>query len=164
MKIILLIALTMTTLSWGQTMNNMNNREKFKYVFEHLEKDSMHLIDEFYDQNVEFIDPIGKIKGSKKIKHYYQELYKNVKSIRFDFSDFVESGDTIVGVWKMTFITPKLNGGDPIVVDGNSVIKFKNGKAVYHRDFFDMGEFIYENIPVVGFLVKKIKQRLEVEH
>lgn len=163
MKIILLIALTMTTLTWGQTMDKMNNKDKFKYVFEHLDKDSMHLIDEFYDQNVEFIDPIGQMKGSKNIKRYYQELYKNVKTIRFDFSEFVENGDTIVGVWKMTLVTPKLNSGDPIVVDGNSVIKFKNGKAIYHRDFFDMGEFIYENIPVLGFLVKKIKERFELK-
>ena len=162
MKIILLIALTITSISWGQTMNNLNNREKFQYVFQHLDKNSMHLIDEFYDENIQFYDPVGSIKGSKMMKKYYENLYKNVKSIRFDFSQFVESGDDIVGVWKMTLITDKLNGGQPIILDGNSVIKFKNGKAIYHRDYFDMGAFIYENVPVLGFIIKKIRQGFEV--
>ncbi len=151
----------MTTLTWGQTMNNMNNKEKFKYVFENLNKDTMFLIDEFYDPNIEFTDPVGKIKGSHQIKKYYEHLYKNVKSIKFDFTHFIESEDMIVGVWKMTFVTSKLNGGKPIEVEGNSVIKFKSGKAIYHRDYFDMGQFIYEQIPVLGFMVRKIKEGLK---
>lgn len=163
MKIILLILLTMSSLSWGQTLNNMTNKEKFQYVFEKLSKDSMHLIPEFYAEDVEFVDPVGKIKGSKNITKYYENMYKNVKSIKFEFSNFVESGDMVVGVWKMTLVTDKLNGGEPIAVDGNSVIKFKDGKAIYHRDYFDMGAFVYENVPVLGFVVKKIKDRFKVE-
>jgi len=163
MKIILMILLTMSSLSWGQTLNTMTNREKFQFVFEKLNKDSMHLIPEFYADDVEFVDPVGKINGSKNITKYYENMYKNVKSIKFEFSNFVENGDMVVGVWKMTLVTDKLNGGEPIAVDGNSVIKFKNGKAIYHRDYFDMGAFVYENVPVLGFVVKKIKERFKVE-
>jgi ketosteroid isomerase-like protein len=163
MHIILLIALSLSSLTWGQTMNNMTNKEKFQYIFEKLDKNSLHLIEEFYAPDVEFHDPVGMIKGSAKIKKYYENMYKNVNSIRFDFSHFVENGDDVVGVWKMTLATDKLNSGKPFVLDGTSVIKFKNGKAVYHRDYFDMGAFVYENIPVLGFLVKKIKDRFKVE-
>lgn len=163
MKIILLIALTLSSFTWGQTMDKMTNKEKFQYIFEKLDKNNMHLIDEFYHPDVEFHDPVGMIKGSGKIKKYYENMYKNVTTIRFDFSGFVENGDDVVGIWKMILETPKLNSGSPIVVDGTSVIKFKNGKAIYHRDYFDMGAFVYENIPVLGFMVKKIKDRFKVE-
>jgi hypothetical protein len=163
MKIILLLLLTMSSLTWGQTMNNMSNKEKTQYIFEKLNKDTLHLIAEFYDTNVEFHDPVGMIKGSDKITAYYKNMYQNVKTIKFDFTQFIEQEDMVVGVWKMTLVTDKLNGGEPIVVDGNSVIKFKNGKAIYHRDYFDMGAFAYENIPMLGFIVKKIKERFKVE-
>jgi len=163
MKIILLFLLIMSSMSWGQTMNNMTNKDKFQYIFQKLTKDSLYLIDEFYDPNIEFHDPVGMIKGTKKIKSYYENMYKNVKTIRFDFSHFVESGDDVVGVWTMTLETEKLNGGKPIVVPGTSVIKFSQGKAIYHRDYFDMGAFVYENVPVLGFLVKTIKNRFKVE-
>jgi ketosteroid isomerase-like protein len=162
MKIILLFILTLSSLSWGQTMNKMNNREKVQHFFEKLNKDSMHLVTEFYDAEVDFQDPIGTIKGEKKMRKYYENMYKNVKSIKFEFSQFVEAGDDVVGIWKMTLVTPNLKGGEPVVVDGNSVIKFKNGKAIYHRDYFDMGAFIYENIPVMGFMVRKVKERFKV--
>jgi ketosteroid isomerase-like protein len=161
-KIILLLTLIMSATCWGQPMNQMSNKEKVEYTFQKLDKNSMHLVDEFYHEDIEFHDPVGTVKGRRKMKAYYENMYQNAKSVEFDFTNFVESGDMIVGVWKMTLVTDKLNGGGPIVVDGNSVIRFKDGKAIYHRDYFDMGAFIYENIPVLGFLVKKIKERFKV--
>ncbi len=162
-KIILFFMIIMTATSWGQTMKNMSNKEKFEYTFNKLNKDNLHLVDEFYHKDVEFHDPVGVVKGSEKVKEYYKNMYQNAQTVKFHFSNFIESGDMVVGIWKMTLVTEKLNGGEPIVVDGNSVIRFKEGKAIYHRDYFDMGAFVYENIPVLGFIVKKIKERFKVE-
>ena len=57
----------------------------------------------------------------------------------------------------------KLNDGKMFEVIGGSEIHFKDGLVIYHRDYFDMGEFIYERISVIGFIVKKIKDRLKTE-
>ena len=84
--------------------------------------------------------------------------------VRFDFNEFVSMGDTVVAVWVMTLKTDSLNGGEAFKVDGNSVIKFKDGQAIYHRDYFDVGAMIYEKIPVVGWMVRKVKSKLESEH
>jgi len=32
--------------------------------------------------------------------------------------------------------------------------------VIYHRDYFDMGAFVYENIPVLGSVVRYTKKRL----
>ena len=66
MKIILLFLITLSLSSWGQSMNTMTHKEKIQYTFEKLSKDSLHVVDEFYDTNVEFHDPVGMIKGSDK--------------------------------------------------------------------------------------------------
>ena len=164
MRIFILVLLLLTTTTWGQSMKDLSNKDKIKFFFEKLTKDNMTLVDEFYHPQVDFIDPVGSIKGSEKIKQYYGHMYQNVKSIKFDFTEFHEAGNHVTAIWKMTLETEKLNGGEPFSVDGNSVIKFdENGKAVYHRDYFDMGSFIYERIPVVGFVIKKIKARLKVD-
>lgn len=150
--------------SWGQSMKELGNKEKIQFFFDKLSKDNMSLVEEFYHPQVDFTDPVGHIKGSEKIKAYYGNMYQNVKSINFKFNNFYEAGDTVVAIWTMTLETEQLNGGSPFSVDGNSVIKFDDsGKAIYHRDYFDMGAFIYERLPVVGFVIKKIKKRLEVE-
>ena len=146
-------------------MKNLSNPKKIDYIFQKLNKDTLYLLDEFYDENINFEDPIGSIKGSKKIKAYYQNMYKNVTSIKFDFSEFIEKENTVVGIWKMTVVATGLNGGEPVVVQGNSIIRFSpEGKAIYHRDYFDMGEMIYEHVPVVGFILKKIKGKFKESH
>lgn len=164
MKLFTILALLISFSTWGQSMKELGNKEKIQFFFEKLSKDNMTLVDEFYHPEVDFTDPVGSIKGSKKIKAYYGSMYKNVKQINFKFNNFYESGNTVVAIWTMTLETEQLNSGIPFSVDGNSVIKFDDtGKAIYHRDYFDMGAFIYERLPVIGFVIKKIKKRLEVE-
>lgn len=143
-------------------MSVLNNAEKLKIFFHKLDKNSLGLVTEFYHPQVEFIDPVGTIKGSDKIKKYYEGMYKNAATVKFDFKNTYQDGNTVIAIWTMTLETDKLNGGKPYSVDGNSVVKFApNGQAIYHRDYFDMGAFVYEKIPVIGFVVKKIRENME---
>ena len=54
-----------------------------------------------------------------------------------------------------------LNKGKEFVVQGVSEIHFENNLVTYHRDYFDMGEMVYERIPIFGWITKKIKNRLK---
>jgi hypothetical protein len=45
-------------------------------------------------------------------------------------------------------------------VDGFSQISFEDNKVKHHRDYFDLGSMLYEQIPVLGLLIKKIKSGL----
>ncbi len=142
----------------------MTNAEKVNWSFNALTKDNVsEVVDQFYHPELEFSDPIVKVKGREAMKKYYANMYKNVKEVRFAFNEFVSMGDTVVGVWVMTLKTDSLNGGEPFQVEGNSVIKFRDGQAIYHRDYFDVGAMIYEKIPVVGWMVRKVKSKLESE-
>lgn len=141
-----------------------SSEEKRNYVqdvFNRFNKDTLNILDGFYTTDVDFIDPLGNIKGLANMKAYYANMYKNVISIKFDFTEGICDGNNCVFVWKMTFAAKSLKGGEPVIAYGNSHIKFNdNGLVYFHRDYFDMGEFIYEHIPVVGFLVKKVKSQL----
>ncbi len=163
MKALLLTILMMTNV-YSEDLTKMTNAEKVSWSFNALNKNTVsEVVDQFYHEEIEFSDPVEKIKGRDGIKKYYSNMYKNVKEIKFDFSEMVSQGDTVVGVWVMTLKTDSLNDGEPYQVEGNSVIRFKDGKAVYHRDYFDMGAFIYEKIPVVGWMVRKVKSKLKLE-
>lgn len=161
----LLLALFVTASTFAaEDISKMTNAEKVDWSFNTMNRTNVSdVVDTFYHEDIEFSDPVEKIKGRQGIKDYYNNMYKNVKEIKFAFSEFVSQGDTVVGVWVMTLKTDSLNGGEPFSVDGTSVIRFKDGKAVYHRDYFDMGAFIYEKIPVVGWMVRKVKNKLKLE-
>lgn len=130
-------------------------------AFNGLDRETMHLLDDFYAEDVVFEDPLGRIEGRDGLKAYYAGLYENVGAIAFEFTDEVVQGDTHVAFWTMTMTAKRLNRGRPVVLDGNSVIRFGDtDQVVYHRDYFDLGAMVYEHVPVFGFAVKKLKSRL----
>lgn len=130
--------------------------------FNALNKNTMDLVDDFYDENIHFQDPVVEYFNRRQLKKYYAKLYKDVTSIKFEFADQIQQGDTQVVTWTMILEMKNLNAGKPVAVDGISYIKFggQKGKAIYHRDYFDMGAFIYEYIPVLGQAVQFIKRSL----
>jgi hypothetical protein len=44
-------------------------------------------------------------------------------------------------------------------LEGISHLRFGE-KIDYHRDYFDLGQMVYEQIPLVGRIIKTIKKRL----
>lgn len=141
----------------------MSHSQNVEKVFNQLNASTMNILDEFYDKDVVFIDPLGEHQGLESVRSYYENLYKNVQEIRFDFSRHVESQDSLSSEWTMLLRASGLNGGDEVVVDGISVFKFDplTRKVIYHRDYFDMGEFIYENVPVLGSVIRFIKSKMK---
>lgn len=137
---------------------------KVRTFFNELNKDTLDLVDAFYDENALLVDPIGSYQSSQNIKKYYQSMYKNVTEIRFDFDSFllnIEKNE-VVAIWKMYVKSKALNDGKEMLTHGNSHFKFtKEGKVVYHRDYFDTGEFVYDNVPVLNWLHSYIKKKLK---
>lgn len=133
--------------------------------FNGLNKNTMELVDQFYAENIHFLDPVVDLRGRSAMRKYYENLYRNVESIRFDFSGSLSqqgpNGPEQVAFWTMVLRAKSLDGGREVRVIGNSHFRFdpQTGQAVYHRDYFDMGEFIYERIPVLGRLIRYIKGR-----
>ncbi|MBU6375646.1 MAG: nuclear transport factor 2 family protein [Bdellovibrionales bacterium] len=129
--------------------------------FNGLNKDTMDLVDRFYAVDTHFLDPVVDLRGREAVRKYYENLYRNVESIRFEFSGMVQQGDDQVAFWTMVLRAKGLNGGKEVRVIGNSHFRFEPSTrlAVYHRDYFDMGEFIYERLPVLGGLIRYIKSR-----
>ncbi len=157
MKREILVAVSLS-ISNGAFAGNLENSKNF---FNKLNADNVELVDQFYDQNVVFQDPVHVLHGSAEVKKYYAGLYKNVDSIRFEYGKGVEAGDAVSLPWKMYLKTKAINGGEEFTVDGISLITFSSeGKAMRHRDYFDMGEFVYEKIPVLKTVIGYIKKKL----
>ncbi|MEN9722895.1 MAG: hypothetical protein RJB38_881 [Pseudomonadota bacterium] len=139
----------------------MKRAPSVEEFFNQLNQKTMHLVDDFYAENTHFLDPVVDIHGRAGVRAYYENLYRNVESIRFEFSSQVVQGDEQVAFWTMVLRAKGLEGGREIRVLGNSHFRFdpQTGQALYHRDYFDMGEFIYERVPVLGGVIRYIKKR-----
>jgi hypothetical protein len=142
----------------GGQMNCANKAEVF---FNGLNSNSMDSVQRFYAQDTHFIDSVTEIRGAKAMQNYYEGLYRNVKSIRFEFDPAIERDSECVLFWRMFLKHQSLKGGQEIMVSGASHLRFNPaGQATYHRDYFDLGSMIYEQIPGLGLIIRKIKERL----
>ncbi len=161
MRFYFLSLIVLSNLSWAKEWKDLTLKERVEQAFNQTTRDNMDVVDKFYAPDVFFKDPVHNLQGRDKVKVYYQSMYKDVEDIHFEFSTMYEDKKTVVAVWVMTIKTKKLKGGDPILVEGNSIITFNDqGQASYHRDYFDMGEMVYEHIPFIGYWVRKIKSKL----
>ena len=121
------------------------------------------VLNDIYAPEATFVDPVGTIQGREKIKSYFEEMYENIISIHFDFHDFLFQESKATVTWTMNFQSSSLKGGSMITVEGISMLEFEEDshRIIYHRDYFDLAEMVYENIPILGSLIRFIKNKLK---
>lgn len=135
--------------------------EQFLSNFQKLDIDNLDLLDDIYSKDVVFIDPAHKMEGLTELTSYFNNLYKKIAYISFDFHNPVQEGNNGYVQWKMTFSHKSIKGGKEIFVDGATYIKFgEDNKVIYHRDHFDLGSMVYQYIPLLGSVINFIKRRI----
>lgn len=139
----------------------MGIKEKTVSFFDNLSFETMNLVDDFYAPEAVFIDPLVELDNSSKIKAYYSKLYEAVIDISFDYGNFVIAENKLTMEWVMNLKASGIKSGKLISVPGISIIKFNDQElAEYHRDYYDLGEFVYENIPILSKIILFIKGKL----
>lgn len=132
--------------------------DKLKQTFATADKLTADDLAQIYTQEIVFIDPLGRVDGLEMLARYFDGVYKNVTSCRFDYLDECRAGGATSIKWDMYFTHPKLGGGDEIKVRGVSLLKFSD-KVSYHEDIYDVGALMYENVPLLGAPVRWLKRR-----
>ena len=129
--------------------------------FQRLNKDTMSIVEDFYAPDAVLVDPVGEVHGAKNIRAYYAHQYAALNSIECKMEPEIRDGDQTILQWTMIISHPRIDGGKTISVKGMSKLVLKEGKAVFHQDFFDLGAMVYEHIPVVGSLIGFIKKQMK---
>lgn len=135
--------------------------DKFLDIYQRLTADNLYLLSEIYTADVRFIDPAHEINGLDRLKEYFANLYRNINAPVFRFTKHLRSADEGYVQWEMDFSHPRLNRGRLITVPGVSCLRFADKiKVSQHRDYFDLGAMLYEQLPVFGRAITAIKRRL----
>ena len=133
--------------------------ERFKLYYRDMVEMDVAKLGDLYDANVVFKDPVHQIKSLATLQDYLADLLTHVKECRFEFLDQIEGNQSAYVKWNMHFRHPKLANGQMLSVRGVSHIQF-NEKIYYHEDIYDLGEMLYEHVPLLGNINRGIKNRL----
>ncbi|MFA0810219.1 nuclear transport factor 2 family protein [Microbulbifer epialgicus] len=112
-----------------------------------------------YSDDIVFRDPLYRIEGLPALKAHFREMSRGLTQCRFRFEEASITRDSACLPWYMHYAHQSLKGGRPLCLRGCSLLRFSD-KVFYHEDFYDMGAMVYEQVPLLGSLVRKIKSRL----
>ncbi|MFV3351214.1 nuclear transport factor 2 family protein [Aeromonas veronii] len=134
---------------------------RFIGLYQQLDKQQLHRLPEVYAEQVVFTDPAHRIEGLAALGNYFAALYQRLAYCRFVITSQQQQGRQAWLGWTMTFSHPRLRGGEPVTVEGATHLEFDEaGKVCQHRDYFDLGAMLYEQLPLLGPVVRTIKMRL----
>ncbi|MDV7104902.1 nuclear transport factor 2 family protein [Vibrio sp. TH_r3] len=133
--------------------------KKFINVYSELRTDNLATLQTIYHPDVTFIDPLHQVNGIHALLDSFDSSYSNISYCDFVIDHVMQSDEEAAVYWTMTFQHKNLNGHKPVSVEGHSHLKVQDDLIIFHRDYLDVGAMIYEHVPLIGFLVKTIKQR-----
>ncbi|WP_020394892.1 nuclear transport factor 2 family protein [Thiolinea disciformis] len=133
--------------------------QRFKQVYERLAKDNLSALQSVYSPNIEFQDPLHRVQGYAAFESYFAALYTHLESCRFVIKGLFYQSNQACVTWTMTFVHPRLNGGKAVQVEGASHLQFNEHYIEKHRDYADLGQMLYEHIPVLGSVIRTVKKR-----
>ena len=132
----------------------------FCSVYQGLNTGNLNQLNDIYSSDIEFVDAVETIQGLEALTTYFEHLYANMKYCRFLIDNVIEQEGQACLIWRMEYAHNKINAGKMITVDGSSHLKFTD-KVYFHRDYVDMGQMLYEHLPLVGRIIKGIKNKVK---
>jgi len=132
---------------------------RFKQLFNNLCAGNMAELTSVYSENVVFTDPFSHVRGIDELTEYFSGAYANVISCGFDFGEPVVNGEDVCIPWVMHLKHKRIRQGKSVKVDGISQLVIRKGRVLSHRDYFDVGQLLYENLPVMGKVIRWIRSQ-----
>jgi steroid Delta-isomerase len=132
--------------------------ERLVHFFETLKPETVSDLGNIYAQDVYFKDPFNEVKGILATTQIFQHMFTQVNDPRFIVTSHILQGDNAFLVWDFVF-TMKRFSSEKQTIRGASHIRFdRTGLTIYHRDYWDAAEELYEKLPVLGGLMRFLKK------
>ena len=132
---------------------------RLQQFFETLSRGSLAAIATVYADDAWFKDPFNEVQGLPSVRRVFEHMFEQVTDPRFVVTHAVSQGDHAFLTWDFEFRMKR--APDQLqVIRGASHIQFASeGRVVYHRDYWDAAEELYEKLPILGGLMRFLKRR-----
>ncbi|NVJ66794.1 MAG: nuclear transport factor 2 family protein [Gammaproteobacteria bacterium] len=139
-----------------------NPKEKFLSLFGDFKRSTTEdVIRSLYAEEFYFNDTFKTFRNRDELSEYLQETANNVDLTTVDILDVSKSETDYYLRWVMHMkFTAKGKEVDSRSI-GMTQIRFNDeGKVILHQDYWDGAEGFYQHLPIVGYIVTKIKSSL----
>lgn len=119
------------------------------------------LAPEVYAPSVYFNDTLVSLEGMEAVRDYFLQSVGRTRRLDVRFLDTARSGRDYYLRWLMTIEADGINDGKPSESYGVSHLRFDSqGRVLLHKDYWDSGGGLYEQLPVVGSILRAVRGRV----
>jgi hypothetical protein len=113
--------------------------------------------------DIHFVDPFNDIRGIDKLLAVFDHMFETTREPRFVTEPPVVAGDTAFIKWRFTCRIENRFYKRPMTIDGVTEVRFDAaGLITAHIDYWDAAGQLYEKLPLLGGLLRAVRQRLAV--
>ena len=137
------------------------NRDRLEALvawYQTLTPSSLSRLSEFYTDDAWFKDPFQEFASRARLRRVYEHMFETLEQPRFEVTGTVLEGRQGFLIWNMHF----RRGGRAFTLHGSTHLLFtEDGRVCRHRDYWDAAEELYEKLPVLGWLMKRLKKKIQ---
>ena len=135
----------------------MTRTDAFVAFFETMQPSSLDRIGDHFAADAHFVDPFNDVHGLPAIRGVFEHMFATCETPRFEVVQQLVEGDTAFLYWHFVFGAADRRRR----VTGVTRLQFDaTGKVREHLDFWDPARQLYEDIPVLGTLLRALRRRL----
>ncbi|SCK26050.1 nuclear transport factor 2 family protein [Vogesella sp. LIG4] len=125
--------------------------------FASLSPQALTRIDRVYAAGARFQDPFHELHGREAIRQVYARMFRHLARPRFVIGAVLRQGDAAFVSWDFHFAwhgrQQQIHGGTLLRLDSAGLI-------CEHRDYWDAAAGVYEQLPVLGWLLRRLKRHM----
>ena len=137
--------------------------QRVVHFFEHLQAVDVRRMGDVYTHDAQFKDPFNEVQGLPAIERIFAHMFDTLEAPHFVITQHVQQGAQCFVTWDFLFAMPRIQNGAVQTIRGAThfVLREESGvwRIAVHRDYWDAAEELYEKLPVLGSLMRWLKQR-----
>ena len=143
-----------------QIMTPQQRVDALVRFFETLTPQSVADLPEYYAADCRFRDPFNDVRGIAAAQAIFHHMFERLDAPRFFVRERVADEMRVMLTWDFEFRFRGWQSHKTQCIHGASLITFDaNGLVAVHRDYWDAAEELYEKLPLLGPLLRWLKQQ-----
>jgi len=140
-------------------MNAETAVDRIVQLFESMVPADVHRLHDYYQPDAWFKDPFNEVRGLPRVQRVFAHMFDTLEQPRFRITTRIVQGHECFLAWEFRFGLRR-RGEKELLVRGGSHLKLANdGRIAWHRDYWDAAEELYEQMPVLGAMMRWLKRR-----
>lgn len=125
----------------------------------------LSLLDQLTDDQVRFKDPIQEVHGRARLKAIFADSSRTVTNSNVAIDAIAWAGtDRAFVKWRYGGTIKRLRLSDWSVTGMSDIRLDQAGRIQSHEDYWDLSAGLFEHFPVIGWLFRRLRHRLQLEH